>query len=127
MREEHDREQQSRDVQHQLLRNEVAVELEQFVWKGGNHYRQQPSLQDQRPDFEKGLAELRKRSGNVPFASLPAERQADIMASLEKDKNPFFFVLRGATITAMFSNPEYGGNFNKTGWKMLGFDDRFSW
>jgi gluconate 2-dehydrogenase gamma chain len=82
---------------------------------------------DQRPDFEKGLAELSKRAGNTPFASLPADRQVAIIASLEKDKNPFFFVLRGATIVAMFANPEYGGNFNKSGWKMLGFDDRFSW
>lgn len=82
---------------------------------------------DQRPDFEKGLAELRKRAGDVPFASLPADRQTAVIASLEKDKDPFFFALRGATIAAMFSNPEYGGNFNKSGWKLLGFDDRFSW
>jgi gluconate 2-dehydrogenase gamma chain len=27
----------------------------------------------------------------------------------------------------MLSNPEYGGNFNKMGWKLIGFDDRFSW
>lgn len=82
---------------------------------------------EQRPDFEKGLAELRTRSGSVAFASLPSERQTAIIASLEKDKHPFFSALRGATIVAMFANPEYGGNFNKQGWKMLGFDDRFSW
>jgi hypothetical protein len=27
----------------------------------------------------------------------------------------------------MFANPEYGGNRDKIGWKMIGFDDRFSW
>jgi len=36
-------------------------------------------------------------------------------------------MLRGATVTGMFANPEYGGNANKAGWKLIGFDDRFSW
>jgi hypothetical protein len=27
----------------------------------------------------------------------------------------------------MFANPEYGGNFQKTGWKLIGFTDQFSW
>ena len=35
--------------------------------------------------------------------------------------------MRGATIAGMFSNPEYGGNRDKIGWKLLGFEDRFSW
>jgi hypothetical protein len=27
----------------------------------------------------------------------------------------------------MFSNPSYGGNHQKSGWKMIGFEDRFAW
>ena len=27
----------------------------------------------------------------------------------------------------MLANPEYGGNSDKIGWKLIGFDDRFSW
>jgi len=50
-----------------------------------------------------------------------------VIASLEKDKHPFFDALRGATIAGMFANPEYGGNHDKAGWKLIGFDDRFSW
>jgi len=61
------------------------------------------------------------------FARLTADQQRDVIASLEKDKHPFFFMLRGATVTGMFANPEYGGNANKAGWKLIGFDDRFSW
>jgi len=99
---------------------------------------------DQRPEFVAGLAELRKRAsaagptqagaqrnGAVPqaamFARLSADQQREIIAGMEKDKNPFFFAIRGATVTGMFANPEYGGNVNKAGWKLIGFDDRFSW
>jgi gluconate 2-dehydrogenase gamma chain len=87
---------------------------------------------DQRPFFAKGIAELRKRARKEDaaaksFAELSDDRRRAVIASLEKDKHPFFFTLRGATITGMFANPEYGGNFNKQGWKLLGFDDRFSW
>ena len=32
-----------------------------------------------------------------------------------------------ATAAGMFANPEYGGNRDKIGWKLLGFDDRFFW
>ena len=30
-------------------------------------------------------------------------------------------------ISGMFADPKYGGNVNKSGWKLLGFDDQFSW
>lgn len=87
----------------------------------------------QRPVFEKGIAELKQRAakaqkGATSFASLTEAQQIAILTALEKDKkNPFFNALRGATIMGMFANPEYGGNFNKVGWKMIGFDDQFSW
>ena len=90
---------------------------------------------DQRPDFTKGLAELARRAsaasgGNGTsrrFAALTAEQQHDIIAALETDKDPFFFSLRGATIAGMFANPEYGGNYRKLGWQLVGFNDQFSW
>ena len=31
------------------------------------------------------------------------------------------------TMSGMFANPSYGGNDNKVGWKLVGFDDKFSW
>ena len=30
-------------------------------------------------------------------------------------------------MAGMLANPEYGGNYNKSGWKMIGFVDQFSW
>lgn len=87
---------------------------------------------DQRRAFENGAKELRKRAGKVQrgaksFASLSNDKQIEVIASLEKDKHEFFEALRFGTVAGMLANPEYGGNFNKTGWKWLGFDDRFSW
>ncbi len=37
---------------------------------------------------------------------------------MEKDKQPFFSALRYGTIAGMLANPEYGGNYNKTGWTL---------
>jgi gluconate 2-dehydrogenase gamma chain len=87
---------------------------------------------EQRPALDKGLKELRARvakaqPGATSFAALPNDKQIAIIAGLEKDKNPLFFMMRGATITGMLAMPEYGGNYNKTGWKWIGFDDKFSW
>ena len=86
----------------------------------------------QRPMLEKGWKDLQKRvakmyPGKNAFASLSDAQQIAVLTALEKEKSPFFQNMRGATIAGMFSNPEYGGNRDKIGWKLLGFDDRFSW
>lgn len=87
---------------------------------------------DQRPIFEKGAKELRTRAAKVnrnakSFAALTEPQQIAVLTALEKSKSEFFEALRGATIAGMLANPDYGGNYNKVGWKMIGFDDRFSW
>lgn len=77
------------------------------------------------------LKELRRRAGTDngarTFASLTNEQQVAALTALEKDNERLFGWLRGVTIVAMLSNPEYGGNFGKSGWKMIGFVDQFSW
>jgi gluconate 2-dehydrogenase gamma chain len=87
---------------------------------------------EQRPIFEKGLKDLRSRTAKVnrnakSFAALTEDQQIAVLTKLEKDKSEFFEALRSATIVGMLANPEYGGNYNKVGWKVIGFDDRFSW
>jgi gluconate 2-dehydrogenase gamma chain len=87
---------------------------------------------DYRPDFKKGVADLRARSkrlsrGAKSFAALTSAQQIVVMTAMEKDKSSFFEAMRWATIAGTLSNPEYGGNSGKLGWKMIGFDDRFSW
>lgn len=90
------------------------------------------TAKNQRTTFANGVSELRKRAaklqpGVTSFAALPTDKQIAVIASLEKDKHPFFDALRGATIAGMLANPSHGGNYDKTGWKWIGFDDRFSW
>lgn len=88
---------------------------------------------EQLPIFVAGVVELKRRAamaqkGATSFASLSDAQQIAILTALEKDtKSPFFNMLRGATVVGMFANPDYGGNFQKTGWKMIGFDDQYSW
>lgn len=81
-----------------------------------------------RPAFIDGLKELqkqtRKRFGKSKrFSDLSSEQQTDVLKAIEK--SPFFELVRTMTILGMFSNPEYGGNHNQIGWKLLGFEDQF--
>jgi len=83
-------------------------------------------------EFIKGLdelnAEAEKRWPNSGrFSKLLPARQFELLTDWEKQKKPFFEAVRSATITGMFSNPDYGGNYDKIGWKLLNFEDRFAW
>ena len=83
---------------------------------------------DDRQAFIKGLNELqkkcRKRFGkSKKFSQLSSEQQTEILKGIEKSQ--FFELVRTMTILGMFSNPDYGGNHNQIGWKLLGFEDQF--
>jgi gluconate 2-dehydrogenase gamma chain len=85
-----------------------------------------------KPDFTKGLTELNTEAekrwpGTSRFSKLTGPQQIELLTDWEKQKKPFFEAVRTATITGMFSNPSYGGNADKVGWKLLGFEDRFAW
>jgi len=86
---------------------------------------------DDRPTFEKGYAAFRARAAKSyranSFIALTSAQQIALLTTLEKEKSEFFEMMRGATIVGMLANPEYGGNYDKIGWKMIGFQDRFAW
>jgi gluconate 2-dehydrogenase gamma chain len=87
---------------------------------------------DQRSLFDKGLADLRKRvdaahPGADSFVKLDATQQSALLHDLESSKSDFFSAMLAATAAGMFANPEYGGNRDKIGWKLIGFDDRYFW
>jgi gluconate 2-dehydrogenase gamma chain len=84
---------------------------------------------EQRPLFATGLADLDRRASAraKSFARLEASHQAEILHQLEQAKSEFFTAMLAATAAGMFANPEYGGNRDKIGWKLIGFDDRFFW
>lgn len=56
-----------------------------------------------------------------PFASLTATEQVEKLRSIEKTS--FFNVVREHTLNGFFSHPKYGGNVDRAGWKLLGFED----
>ena len=55
------------------------------------------------------------------FASFPSEQQVEYLKGV--DQTPFFTTTRLLTLLGMFSLPEYGGNRNGVGWKLIGFED----
>jgi gluconate 2-dehydrogenase gamma chain len=87
---------------------------------------------EQREPLAKALEKIadavsKKTPGNHSFAKLSRADQDALLQDLFEHDKPTFFAVRGATMAGMFSNPEYGGNTNKVGWKLIGFEDRYSW
>lgn len=82
------------------------------------------------PAFRQGLAEFQQAyaaqsSTGTPFSAASDARQ---IAWLHKvDSTPFFTTVRRLTLLGLAAMPKYGGNYNKTGWKLLGFEDRHVW
>jgi len=87
---------------------------------------------DQQQLFVTGLADLKVRvraahPGADSFVKLDAAQQTALLHELEISKSEFFTAMLAATAAGMFANPEYGGNRDKIGWKLIGFDDRYFW
>ena len=87
---------------------------------------------NQRSLFEVGLRDLddrarRRRPDQGTFAALSSTDQIELMHTLEAENSEFFDAALFATMAGMFADPSCGGNTDKVGWKLLGFDDRFIW
>jgi gluconate 2-dehydrogenase gamma chain len=63
------------------------------------------------------------RSGKPSFSSLGPEQQDKLLKEIEKTR--FFETVRTHTVMGFLSNPEWGGNHDQAGWKLIGFEDRF--
>lgn len=82
---------------------------------------------DWSPDFRTGLKDF--QSG---FAAAAPERGAFAgagsdaqIAHLKTVENTAFFgTVRTLTLLGMFTSPKYGGNFQGSGWKLMGFADQ---
>lgn len=61
----------------------------------------------------------------VSFSALTDAQQIEVLTAIEE--TAFFNTIRTMTIAGMFSHPSYGGNRDKIGWQLIGFDDRHSW
>jgi hypothetical protein len=79
------------------------------------------------PDFRQGLAEFQSQvraanPGAASFAGLAAPAQTAFLQTV--DHGRFFETTRMLTVLGMFTSPKYGGNFQGSGWKLLGFVDQ---
>jgi gluconate 2-dehydrogenase gamma chain len=86
--------------------------------------------QDKQAAYTQGLKDLRAKTHELfpnadKFSELNPAQQVQVLAAIEK--TAFFGLVRLHTIVGFFANPEYGGNQEKIGWNLIGFEDKFAW
>src|SRR5580704_6829856 len=78
------------------------------------------------PDYRLGLADFQARFSAVEpskaFAAADAQSQEAFLKTV--DRTPFFEATRFLTVLGLFSSTKYGGNYQGSGWKLLGFVDQ---
>jgi gluconate 2-dehydrogenase gamma chain len=79
-----------------------------------------------RRDYQRGLGDLQVRVARKfpparKFSELDAARQVEMLREIEK--TPFFGTLHFHTVAGFLADPQYGGNRNQVGWKLIGFDN----
>ncbi len=77
-------------------------------------------------DYTQGLIDLeaqtKERFGHVDkFSELTFDQQIQVLTAIEQ--TPFFSLVRTHTITGFFASPVHGGNHDKVGWELVGYDD----
>jgi gluconate 2-dehydrogenase gamma chain len=79
--------------------------------------------------LREGLASLNRAvaaaHGKPRFASLAPREQDQVLATV--DTTPFFEDIRLLTLAGLLTLPEYGGNRDHLGWKLIGFEHRHAW
>lgn len=87
-------------------------------------------LADVFPIVRGGLESMNERvastfAGPEAFADLTEAQQDRIITAVEQEDPNFFFFARVTVMMSLVTNPEYGGNRDKVGWELIGFEDRF--
>jgi gluconate 2-dehydrogenase gamma chain len=81
---------------------------------------------DSQPLYVRGLQELQAKTMELypnagKFSALTSEQQIQTLTAIEKTR--FFNMVRTHTVIGFFARPEHGGNYDKIGWKLIGYDD----
>jgi hypothetical protein len=79
------------------------------------------------PGYREGLADFQAkfRAAHPTLQSFGASDPASQTAFLKTaDQGPFFEMTRMLTVLGMFTSPKYGGNYQGSGWKLMGFVDQ---
>ena len=77
------------------------------------------------PAYLQGLRELQAKVRQVypdggKFSALTSGQQIKTLTGIEK--TPFFNLVRTHTVIGFFARPENGGNHDKIGWQLIGYD-----
>lgn len=81
---------------------------------------------DRQEDYTRGLHDLALRANRAfpsvsTFADLTFDQQIQVLTAMED--TPFFNLVRTHTVTGFFASPVHGGNYDKLGWELVGYDD----
>lgn len=81
---------------------------------------------ERQADYTQGLQDLatkvkERHPGVSRFSDLTFDQQLQVLAEIEE--TPFFELVRTHTITGFFASPVHGGNHEKVGWELIGYDD----
>jgi gluconate 2-dehydrogenase gamma chain len=82
-----------------------------------------------REAYRTGLAEVQKKRqelypSSTSIAALSNAQQIQLIKAIERSE--FFELLRTHTMYGFLGNPSYGGNRDRIGWKLIGFEDRMA-
>jgi gluconate 2-dehydrogenase gamma chain len=81
---------------------------------------------DNQAAYMQGLQELQAKTRQLypnveKFSALTSDQQIKTLTAIEKTS--FFNLVRTHTIIGFLSRPVHGGNYDKIGWKLIGYDD----
>jgi len=86
---------------------------------------------DQQADMRDAFKSLQEQvaktvPGATSFAAITPAQQIEVMKAIEAMQDAGAFgLLRGFTLTGFLCDPALGGNKDKVGWKLIGFQDDF--
>jgi len=87
-------------------------------------------LSDLLPIVREGFAMIQAWSAEISprgrrFAQLPEEGQDRLIARVEEAEPDFFFFARALVTLGLVTDPSYGGNRDRIGWRLIGFEDAY--
>jgi gluconate 2-dehydrogenase gamma chain len=82
---------------------------------------------ERQPVYKEGLPFLQARTqeifpGSTEFSKLNSDQQIQLLTAIEKTE--FFEIVRLHTVMGFLADPDYGGNRDQIGWKLIGFESR---
>lgn len=84
-----------------------------------------PALQSVLDGVESVNRLVRETGAQQRFAEIEWQQQKSILVAIDQD--PFFSLIHFMTIAGMFAMPKHGGNRDRLGWQLLGFQDQHGW